>query len=303
MSATGAEGKAAVADWSANAEIYRRQVKSAMDAWINGGYKNDVDRISAYINSIGRRDMMLWKQALVELYDDAILNGLAPGQRFLYTSVIPGDFARSKGWTRYSLSHNTVNTSSQSSSSSWSAKAGINYGLFSFGANGSGSSSDVSANTQISDFKLSMELCPVVVSRPWYYPEFFQNRGWTLRKGEGWFYDEMPSDGSAPPNGPKGNFIGYPTMALFARNIQIDSLEFQSAYRAKKKELKTGGSVGWGPFSLGGSYATASGSTSYEARETKTGLAVDGMQCIAFVNHLIGKSPDPLPELKPADFA
>jgi hypothetical protein len=30
---------------------------------------------------------------------------------------------------------------------------------------------------------------------------------------------------------------------------------------------------------------------------------VKGMQIIGFVNHLIGKAPNPLPELKDADFA
>jgi hypothetical protein len=300
MSATGVEGKAAIADWSANAELYRLQVKAAMDAWISGGYRNEVDKINAFINSIGRRDMLLWKQTLIELFDDAIVNGLAPGQRFLFTSLIPGDFARSGGWTRYSLSHSTVDTSSQNSSSSWSAKAGVNFGLFSFGANGGGSSSHASGNTEVSEFKLTMELCPVVVSRPWYYPEFFQNRGWTLNKGEGWLYDEMPSDGARPP---KGNFIGYPTMALFARDVKIDSREFASAYSSFQKQIGAGGSVGWGPFTLSGSYSHSSGGSTFQARETAQGLAVDGMQCIAFVNHLIGKAPNPLPELKPADFA
>ena len=113
-------------------------------------------------------------------------------------------------------------------------------------------------------------------------------------------YDDMPSNGARPP---QGNFIGYPTMAIFARNINIESLEFSSAFNSYSKTIGGGGSVGWGPFNLSGSYTkTKSGTKSSSTTDAQT-LVVPGMQCIGFVNHLIGKSPNPLPELKAADFA
>lgn len=125
------------------------------------------------------------------------------------------------------------------------------------------------------------------------------NRGWTLRKGEGWNYDEMPSDGKVPPN---GNLIGYPTSILFARNIKIESAEFVSAYKAYSSRVGGGASVGWGPFRLSGSYSHAESGNRYNSEAKGEALTVPGMQIIGFVNHMIPKSPNPLPELKDAAF-
>lgn len=303
QSATGKSGKAAVADWANNAELYRLQVKSAADAWTAAGYRNEVDAISAYINNIGRRNMMSWKQGLIEQFDDAVLNGTAPGQKFHYTTVIPGDFARSDGWTGYSMSHETTHSATQSSSSSWSASGGLSLGIFNIGGSASGESSKYTGNYELSSFKLSLELSQAIVCRSWLEGSFFQNRGWTLRKGEGWLYESMPSDGNAPPNGPKGQCIGFPTIALFGRNIRIESKEFVSAYREERSRVGGGGAVGYGPFMLGGSYSTAHGETQLDTEETDSTLNVKGMQLIGFVNHLLPKSPNPLPELKDEDFA
>jgi hypothetical protein len=113
----------------------------------------------------------------------------------------------------------------------------------------------------------------------------------------------MPSDGNVPPNGPNGQCIGFPTIALFARNIRIESKEFVSAYREERSRVGGGGAVGYGPFMLGGTYSSAHGETQLDTEDTDSTLTVNGMQLIGFVNHLLPKSPNPLPELKDEDFA
>src|SRR4051794_30737239 len=82
QAATGVDGKAAVADWSANAELYRLQVQAAMGAWVAGGYRNEVDAINTFIDRVTQRDMGLWVASLQQLFADAVVNGT--GQRFLY---------------------------------------------------------------------------------------------------------------------------------------------------------------------------------------------------------------------------
>jgi hypothetical protein len=76
QAATGPEGKLAVADWTNNANLYRLQVKAAMDDWTGNGYRNEVDQMRAYINQVTQRDMMLWKQRLLEYFEDAEQAGL-----------------------------------------------------------------------------------------------------------------------------------------------------------------------------------------------------------------------------------
>jgi len=193
--------------------------------------------------------------------------------------------------------HTTANTHYENES--WSGGASAGFGLWSFGASASHSSQEFHSDYACESFGLTMELCPVLISRPWFSAEFFTSRGWTLRKGEGWFYDDFPSDGGRPP---KGNLIGYPTIALFARNIVIESAEFATAFDSSQSQTTAGGSVGWGPFSLSGSYSHAEGDTHWEATRDGAKVTVPGMQIIGFVNELVGKAPNPMEALKDEDF-
>jgi hypothetical protein len=293
--ATGPEGKAAVADWAMNAATYRRKVKSAMDAWVSVGYKNEVDQINAYINQVTQRDMMLWKQALLENYGDGLINSLGPASQFYYATMIPGGFATAKGWTNFSFKTYDYESNQHSKSNAWGANAGVNFGFWSAAASAKGASSSMKASVDMSNFSMSFDLTQVPISRPWFFPEFFMNKGWTLEKGNGWMYNDMPSDGKLPP---KGNFIGYPTSAIFARNVVMNYDELHVQRSEWSKSISAGGSVGIGPFRVGGSYSSQESDKKLKVNETKNGLTVGGMQLIGLVCNLVGKSPDPLPEIK-----
>ena len=292
--ATGPEGKAAVADWRNNALIYRDEVTAAMRAWESTGYKNDLEAIWAYIAQVTRRDMKLWKASLVDRYDASVQSALGPGQDFRFTSLLPGDFATSDGWTGFGVNHTHVNGHTHDESSSWKAGAGVNWGLWSFGANASGEKQEHDEHREVSSFGLEFELAQVIIDRNWLYDEWFINRGWTLRQGEGWFYSGMPSDGGDPP---AGEMIGYPTMALFARNVKITSSEFVSDYKTAASKVGVSGSVGWGPISISGGYSHAESETDTQVDTNGQWLKVPGMQLIGFINHAIPKSPNPLPTI------
>ena len=74
------------------------------------------------------------------------------------------------------------------------------------------------------------------------------------------------------------------------------------AYQQEKSSFSAGGSVGWGPFSLGGSYSRAKGSSSFNSTSNGQSITVPGMQIIAFVNKMVGKAPNPLPEIPASAF-
>jgi hypothetical protein len=298
-SATGPAGVAAVADWASNAELYWLKAKAARDAWVSGGYRNEVDQINAFIDQVTRRSLQLWKQGLVEDLEKAELSATTPGSTFNFTTLIPGGFARAGGWTRYQMHHSHTESNTSYENESWSVGGQVSFGLWSFGADASHSSSNHSSDHRCESFGLTMELAPVLISRPWFAAEFFKSRGWTLKKGDGWFYDDFPSDGARPP---KGNLIGYPTIALFARNIVIESADFATAYEQEQSRTDVGGSVGWGPFALSGTYGHGEGSTHFQATRNGASLTVPGMQIIGFVNELVGKAPNPIDDLTDADF-
>ncbi|MFB7508899.1 hypothetical protein [Streptomyces broussonetiae] len=287
--AVGEAGKAAVADWANNAQLYQMQLSAAMDDWTSNGYRNDVDEINAYINQVTEKSMLLWKQHLEQMYNDAIVNALTPGERFFSTTVVPGDFASAEGWTGYSMYHQMIDSSHEGQTTSWSAGGGVNWGLWSASAGVTETSSQYSESFQLDDFTLSFDMTQVQIVRPWFFPEFLENRGWDLRKGEGWNYDDMPSDGGSPP---KGRFIGYPLQALFIKDLTIHSAQFAQAFSSYSNSTSVNASVGWGPFTLNGSYSHAESGDHFHSESDGATISVPGMQIIGFVNHLLGKTPN-----------
>jgi len=293
--ATGTQGKAAVADWALNASTYRRRVKSAMDAWVSTGFKNEVDQINAYINQVTQRDMVLWKQALLENYSDGLVSAMGPGSHFHYASLIPGGFAMAKGWPNFTLKESEFASHEHAKSNAWGANAGANFGFWNASASAKGASSSMQASVDMTNFSMRFEYTQVPISRGWFYPEFLLNKGWTLEPGKGWMYTDMPSTADLPP---KGNFIGYPTSALFLRNVYMEYDELHSQQAEWSKSFSAGGSVGIGPVRVGGSYSSQESDKQLHVVPTGKGITVEGMQLIGFVCNLVGKCPDPLPGIE-----
>ena len=205
--------------WTADAQRCRMDVGAAMDDWVCCGYRNEVDQVTAYLDQIGRRAMVPWRRDLVELYDGGLLDG--DGGRFHYTTLVPGDFATAACWVDVTFDA----LDAFAGLASWRSGAdGVDFGL--------------GGVTEVHGFVLHVQLSQVVISRLWFYPQFFANRGWTLD-------GEPVCDGGDPPS---GRLVGYPVAALFARDLRIASAELATACRA----LGPGHGVGWGPFQLAG---------------------------------------------------
>jgi hypothetical protein len=299
QAATGPEGKMAVMDWSNNAQLYLMQARAAMDDWTSNGYKNDVEDIQAYIDQTTQRSMKLWKAQLETFFEDALVSATAAGERFYWTTLAPGGFATAAGWQRFEMYDSMVDSSYHQESTSWSAGGGVGFGLFSVSGGVSSSSSEYSSDYQVDEFKLGFDMTQAQIIRPWFYPEFLYNHGWTLRKGEGWTFAEMPSDGGAPPD---GVFVGYPLQAVFVRNVEITSASLAQAYDAYSSSVSASASVGWGPFSVNGSYSHAESGDHFHAEREGNTIRIPGLQIIGFVNHLLPKTPDPLPDIPEEQF-
>ncbi len=295
--AQGPEGKAAFNDFTLNGELYQMQATNALRKWESAGYKNDVEGIYAKINDITGRSAKIWKQNLLDAYEDAKVKALGPGQEFFYTTLLPGNFATSQGWQQYTQTHEHKTEKARAEQTSWKAEVGLKW-KFMGKAKAAGSSETASEDVAVESFKLSFEFTQAVIARPFFFPEFFMHRGWTWEKGQGWMFDELPSDGGQPP---KGLFIGYPTTVLMARNITIESSELATHLDTFKKSLEASGSASIGCFNLSGSYAKTESGRDFESTIDGNTIKVPGMQIIGFINRLIGKTPNPLPDLDFAD--
>jgi hypothetical protein len=291
-----------------NATILRNRVRAAMMDWVANGYKNDYERIAAYLDEVMQRDMSLLKQEYRDDLEKARITGLASGSDFFYTSLIPGNFATSSGWTEFSFRSGDVSTSTSSGHSTrkWntSAKAGF-LGIFG-GSGGGGRGSDRSefTGTVNSDHcSLSFQIAQVPIVRPWFKQAFLQSKAWRFDQNNPAAKDQLLSNGGTPP---EGMMPAWPTAAIFIRDLRMSlgHSESFSKFIAENTQSAVGGGgfVNIGPFFGGGSYnrSTSSGSTersrtsNYENQE----LRVDGMQLVGYKCHVLGeRRPDPLPSI------
>ncbi len=306
INALTASEASAVHYWAINANTLRNRVRAAMSDWVSNGYKNEYEQISAFIDQVMQRDMALLKQEYRDDLERARITGLASGSDFFYTSLIPGNFAKSGGWTEFSFSSGDFerHDSSNYSTKRWSA--GASGGFLGFGASGGGSRSrsheEFHGKFNSDHFSLRFEICQVPIVRPWYKQAFLLSKSWRFDANNPEAKGEIVSDGGAPP---KGLIPAYPTTAIFVRNLKLSlgHSEGFTDFVSNATSSSAGGSgfVSFGPFFAGGSYSRSSSSGNSQRDFGFTydnqGMEVLGMQIAGFKCHIMPKSPNPLPSI------
>ncbi len=300
LAATGKdpEAKRRVHAWAQKEKFLRNNLNAAEMAWVSQGYKNEYEQINGYIDQVTRQSLVLYKQDLIRKLEAALVSSPHDGQ-FYYTTLLPGNFATSAGWARFSFYEGDFEAHSNKETSSWGASAGVNFGLFSVGGEAGGSKTEASDDQKSENFSATFEFTQVPICRPFFEPGFFPMRSWTLDKKWDLTWDKKVSDGTAKPN---GRLVAYPVSALFVRKVSIKSSSWARHSDYMSKTTKGGGSVGYGPFRVGGSYSKGSENRNTEMQVQGDELTIPGLQLIGFINSVIPKSPNPNPELKPEDF-
>ncbi|NEQ44094.1 MAG: hypothetical protein F6K00_11290 [Leptolyngbya sp. SIOISBB] len=296
--------------WSLNANILRNRVRAAMADWVSNGYKNDYEKIHAFIDQVMRRDMSLLKEQYRDDLLKAKLTGIASGSDFYYTTLVPSNFTKSAGWTEYGFRSSEYrryrNSSYNSKYASTRGGGGFSLGLFNVGGGGSGSSSSRDYESHVSfdtsNFRLSFKIAQVFISQPWLSTAFLTSKCIRMDQNNPQAKSEMISDGGTPP---KGKIPAYPTSMLVIKDLELhlgQSKGFSDYIsQSESSRAKGGGFLSFGPFNLGGSHSrgSSSGETTSEHGYEYDGksMKVPGMQIIGFKCHVLPKSPDPLPEI------
>lgn len=304
--ALAASNPEAVHYFAQNANILRNKVKAAMSQWVSEGYKEDYEKISAYIEQVSQRDMSLLKQEYGDDLEKARLTGLSTGSDFYYTSLVPGNFATASGWTKFTFSSSDYESHRDSSysNSRWSTSGSA--GFLGIGATAAHSSargrSEINSNFELDSFNLSFEICQVPIVRPWFKMPFLMSKSWRFDQNNPTVKSCAISDGEAPP---KGMMPAYPSAVIFVRNLKLtighaDGM-FSAMDQYKASDTGGGAAFSFGPFNLGASYSQGSSSGSsernFESHRKDQSMEVPGMQVIGFKCHVMPKSPDPLAEI------
>jgi hypothetical protein len=290
-----------VAAWTNKSKFIRSKMDAAYMAWVSQGYKNEYEEINAYIDQVTMKSMVLYKEDLLKKFNNGLLTSTMEGTAgdFYYTTLLPGNFATSPGWTKFSYYEGDYETHFNKQTSQWSAGGVASFGLFSIGGKASGSKVEISTNQKSTGFSAALEFTQIPICRPWFDPGFFFMRAWTLDKLWDLNFDKKVSDGAEKP---VGRLVAYPISALFVRNVNFTFNEWDSQSQYANQQIQGGGAVGWGPFFVGGSYSHGSETRDAHFHNEGGAVVIPGMQLIGFINNIIPRSPNPNPEIKPEQF-
>jgi len=204
--ATTSTDPAVIGDWNLNGPIYRAQVQQAYNKWVAAG-KNTIETCYAVIDQLTGRDPALpYAQArdrltLSRRFD---LNQ----QLYHFTKFFPSRFYEVPDWPKFSFRHTEVHTTDTSTSTSWGGRAGVGWGLWSFGASAQYSSQRQTSTCDTQDFQLTMDMVRLPIRRSWFTPSILTSRGWKSNL--------VLHDGGLPP---QGAMIGYVTDLIVARKV------------------------------------------------------------------------------------
>jgi hypothetical protein len=292
----------AVHDFAINAQIYRNQVRAAMADWETAGHKSEYEKIAAFFAQISQRDMSLLKARYMDDLAKTCLTSPVSGSDFFFTSLVPGNFATSTGWTRFGFSAGDYENHSQSSYNWSRSSGGGGFSFMGFGGGGAHSESDYHSEyhgqIDTSYVNMSFEIAQIPIARPWLKTAFLTSHYWRFDQNNVVVKGEQLSDGGSPP---KGKMPAIPMSAIFVRKL---SLEFGESHsfsdfinNSRSQSSSGGGFASFGGFFIGGNGAHRSGSgdtrRDYGFKFDGNRMYVDGMQLIGFKCFVLPKSPDP----------
>jgi len=270
-------------DFALNGAIYKSSVKHAMDNWISKGYKNDYESLCAYLDQMLSKSAARQKSNLKALLESSMLTAATSGYKFPYTQFYPNNFMSSdNGWVEVSFSSKEADNMEKTSSSTTSASVGFRKGLFSGSADGSYSQNEHHIAMESADFSIKFKVSQVFISRPWFSVDFLLSKNWD-------WSESALSDGAENPS---GQMPGFPTAAVFVKDVEIKSQHIKETFDEVEKKLSVGVTIGWGPFQFGGKHDSSSKET-HTTYDAKTGtLNINGMQLVAFKCFKLPKAPD-----------
>jgi len=283
-------------EWSQSGGIYKGRALEALRDWIGTGYKRDVEEAQAKINQILGTSMVAWIDKLkidLENIQNSVMGSF--GYSFFPAMILPGSFARSSGWARYEERelHKRIKTSS--TAKTWGTAGGLNLGIFSVGGVGGGIHEDKSFSFKQEQFGIEFEYTQVEILRPAFNVNFFLSRGWRPKYSFIRDYGPLHSDGKRTPN---GAMIGYPTKALFVRNLKITSSDLARYMETKRDDIKSGAVFSMGPINIGGRYAQQNKESEDNLDVQGATITIKGLQLVAFISALFPYTANPSPDVK-----
>jgi hypothetical protein len=278
--------------WARLGPSLRVPVDSAMDDW-DAAHKTRIeDALATLAQSSDNQVGVVFREAQsrLKLLEKA---GLSDANAWYASYATPTNwFATSAAdiWTEGTVSSQKYEKNEHSDYTEMKVEAKATWGLWS----GSGGFSKADSHEQMDettdDLEVSFKYAKVDIERPWLNALLFGLKGWHTTGAQKGGYS----------NGTKNNpgiFPLLPVAFIAVRDVKISAKWGRKDEELIKHKLATNAKIGWGPFSIGGSYE--SGSSDKKVKSTFDGRTIsnDGLQILAWISSVVPECP---PENRPA---
>jgi len=282
--------------WPIDGKLYSDDVNKAWNEWQGFGHKVEVETALNLLGAQGQDPAVLLINRAKQKWENSLVHFDKIGD-IPYTFMLPRKWYSANentGWMTYSKADFTSESHFTESSSSWKASAGFSLGFFSIGGSAGGSKTKTDLNLKTSNLSVSFSYCVADVVRPWLDTNLLNLGNWFL---VGDYKKNTISDGSFGQQLKTGSpdvplFLpSIVTSIILVRNLKIFWSEMNQHRATLDKAFSGGGSVGFGPFSVGGGYSSGSKQRDFEHHWSSEGLVSSGDQMLGTVSTINAASP------------
>lgn len=271
------------------------EVDSARDDWIGMGKKEKVEEALAILSSQGTDAATALIASAKKQFENQQMTLTINPDAIQYVQVLPSNWCDPKseddGWTQYGYKRTDTSSSSSTRSKSWGANGGVSMGFWSAKASGGQTSSHTHTEVSYDGLEMQMRIAVADILRPGLSTALLNLGNWFLVGQKKLSISDGTNEQKRPESTESFFLPGIPTQMILVKDLKIRTANTKQVLDELKKTTEAGGSVGIGPFSVGGSYKSASGDTKQEFHEEGEWIAVDGVQIVGYVTQLAPASP------------
>ncbi len=195
-------------------------------------------------------------------------------------------YAKDSGYSSFDFKTTERSEHSSESATSYGGGGSFSFGLFSTGGSFHESDTERRSHIETNDFRFTFKVGTIPIIRPWMDTTLFSLENWS------W-------GGESPGRISSGNFPSedadinkrtlpyYSTALVIAKDITISGNWSKSDEKIMSHSLDTEASVGFGPFSIKGSYSEKTGSRDFQGSFSDGTFKVPGAQIIGVINTIV----------------
>lgn len=276
-------------EWQAKAPMLENAIKSAFRR-LQAGNAKYVEQalliLTTTINDGIRRAIQMAQEGVAD--DRAFSSSMGIPDKWFLSYPIPGNWTdeNPKSFTELHISGGQTDIRNKSAEHNFNMDTSLNYGLWKVKANAEGKYVHKNSSTEKDSVTISAKICKVQIMRPWFTDSIFRLSKWSTNLcGDG----EI-SNGKIDSSNRENLLPMYPVAFVVAKDISIKADFSKEDKEIIEESYKPGASVGWGPFSIGGSYGYGNSSNTFHSDFQNGEIKVPGMQIIAWISRVTPRS-------------